>query len=538
MDYYERNNLEMETLWLLVAFILGFISKQIGLPPLVGFLTAGFVLNAMGIESSSTLEKLAEYGILLLLFSIGLKLKIKTLFRPEIWGTATVHMTVTTILFGSGIYLLGLISFSLFTDLDFITSLLIAFALSFSSTVFTVKILEGNREMSAPFGNIAIGILILQDIFAVIFLSFSKGDFPNLWTLALLALALIPKLIKLKPLSALIDKAGHGELLVLLGVLLPIGTAELFELVNLKPDLGAIIIGVLLATHPKAGEISKAMLGFKDIFLIGFFLTIGLAEVPTWESLGIAALLTLALPIKIVFFYLLMTRLKLKARTATKASFSLSTYSEFGLIVGVVGAKAGWLSGEWLVVFALALSLTFILASPLNKFANNIYAKLHYWLVKFETSKRLAYEEKIDFGETEILVLGMGKMGTSAYNALHNNYGVNVLGIDYNEEAIKKHKNYGRKVLLEDATDTVFWERACTNQNVNMAVIAVRDHATNLMIIEELKAFNFTGKITATALYKDEMKELKEAGANKVFNFYTEAGSGFADHIYEICEKN
>ena len=78
----------MDPLWIVVAFILGFIVKQIGLPPLVGFLAAGFVLNAMGVEGSETLDKIADFGVYLLLFSIGLKLDVKGLLRPQIWASA------------------------------------------------------------------------------------------------------------------------------------------------------------------------------------------------------------------------------------------------------------------------------------------------------------------------------------------------------------------------------------------------------------------------------------------------------------------
>ena len=157
----------MDPLYILIAFVLGFAVKQIGLPPLIGFLAAGFVLNAMGVENSEVLQTIADYGVLLLLFSIGLKLKFKSLFKPEIWATASIHMAVIIFAFSIGIYLLSLISFSLFTDLDYITSLLIAFALSFSSTVFAVKILEEKGESASPYGRIAIGILVIQDIFAV-----------------------------------------------------------------------------------------------------------------------------------------------------------------------------------------------------------------------------------------------------------------------------------------------------------------------------------------------------------------------------------
>jgi predicted Kef-type K+ transport protein len=353
----------MDPLWIAISFFLGFAVKQVGLPPLVGFLAAGFVLNIFGVEGGQTLDRIADFGVLLLLFSIGLKLRIKSLLRPEIWAGTSLHMLITVVVFGAGFFALSLTGLSLFAGLSLSSSFLIAFALSFSSTVFAIKILEEKGEMTAPHGRIAIGILIMQDVLAVIFLTFSSGKLPSPWALALIALLLIPVLLKKSPLSLIINKSGHGELLVLLGVLIPFAGAFLFNVVGLKPDLGALVLGVLLAGHPKAKELSNAMLSFKDLFLVGFFLTIGLSGTPDLQAWGISFLLIFAMPFKIALFFLLLTRFKLRARTATLTSLSLANYSEFGLIIGAAGVANGWLATEWLVIFALALSITFVLAS-------------------------------------------------------------------------------------------------------------------------------------------------------------------------------
>lgn len=192
---------------------MGFGVRQIGLPPLVGFLAAGFVLNAMGVEGGEVLQEFADFGVLLLLFSIGLKLNVKNLLQPQVYATASIHMLITVIVFGLILFLLSATGIQYLTGLSFNESLLIGFALSFSSTVFAVKILEENGTMSASYGKIAIGILIMQDIFAVIFLTASSGKLPSPWAFALILLAVIPRLLKKSALSAIIDRSGHGELL-------------------------------------------------------------------------------------------------------------------------------------------------------------------------------------------------------------------------------------------------------------------------------------------------------------------------------------
>ena len=109
----------MDPLWILVAFILGFAANSVGLPPLVGYLIAGFVLQTLGVEGGATLEKIADLGVTLLLFSIGLKLRLRSLAKPEICAGASIHMLLTVIVFAAGIYALGLSGLSVFRALDF-----------------------------------------------------------------------------------------------------------------------------------------------------------------------------------------------------------------------------------------------------------------------------------------------------------------------------------------------------------------------------------------------------------------------------------
>jgi len=528
----------MDPLWILVAFVFGFAVKQIGLPSLVGFLIAGFALNIFGVEGNETLDRIADFGIWLLLFSIGLKLKVKSLLRPEIWATASLHMIIIIIVFGSGIFGLSYLGLSLFDGLTLGTSLLIAFALSFSSTVFAVKILEENGSMSSSHGRIAIGILIMQDIFAVIFLTVSSGKPPSPWAFALLALLIIPLLLKWYPLSAIITRSGHGELLILLGVLVPYGGAMLFGSVGLKPDLGALVLGVLLSGHPKAKELGNAMLSFKDIFLVGFFLTIGLSGLPDWEALGISLLFTIVLPLKVILFYLLLTRFKLRARTATLTSFNLANYSEFGLIVGAAGVAGGMITGEWMVIFALALSLTFIIASPLNIGAQKLYTYLQNRLLRFESNKRLPEDEPIEMCDAEVIVLGMGRTGTEVYNIMQNEHKLNVLGIDHNIELVADHVKEERHVAHGDVADVEFWQRMELSSDLRLIIMATSHHAAHMDVIEQLEAKNNKTMIAALSRYDDEMEELKQAGVQVVFNLYAEAGAGYAEHVFQIFDRS
>jgi len=129
----------------------------------------------------------------------------------------------------------------------------------------------------------------------------------------------------------------------------------------------------------------------KDLFLVGFFLSIGLSGTPTWATLGIALVLVLAVPFKAALFFAILTRFKFRSRTALLSSLSLANYSEFGLIVTSIGVGNGWIGNDWLIVVAISLSITFVLAAPLNAFAHNIYARFSDLLQRFETAKRLEW---------------------------------------------------------------------------------------------------------------------------------------------------
>ncbi|MGV6825593.1 MAG: cation:proton antiporter domain-containing protein, partial [bacterium] len=145
-----------EPAWLTIAFFLGFAAKQIGLPPMVGFLGAGFALSGLGGSSGPFLQAIADLGVTLLLFSIGLKLDIRSLLRAEIWATTLTHMAVTVVLLSGLGMMLMVVGVTLFSDLTLQTALIAAFALSFSSTVFAVKVLEAKGEMASRHGRIAI----------------------------------------------------------------------------------------------------------------------------------------------------------------------------------------------------------------------------------------------------------------------------------------------------------------------------------------------------------------------------------------------
>ncbi len=527
----------MDPLWIGIAFAFGFLVKQIKLPPLLGFLMAGFALNALGVENSPALNELAQAGILLLLFSIGLKLNVRSLLSPVIWAGTTIQIVITVLVFSLLLFASGMTGFFRMLDLPPEKIILIAFALSFSSTVFVIKILEERGASSTLYGKLAVGILVMQDIIAVLFLTFSTGKIPNVWALTLLPLIFIPKLINKATLFPLLNRSGHGELLVLLGILIPLGGAYIFEIVGLKPDLGALVFGVLLSGHPKAKELSKVMLSFKDLFLVGFFLTIGLTGLPTIETMVIALLLNLVLPVKSIIYYMMMVKFRLSARSSFLSTLSLTNYSEFGLIVGATALLNGWLPAEWMVVFALTLSLSFILASPLNLFSNQLYIKWSHTLHKFESQNLIPDERPIQLGDAGIVIFGMRKIGTTIYDLLTEKGLNHIVGIDVVPEKVQGHRDQGRNVLNGDITDSDFWNRVYSNGKVKMVVMTISSHYSIMQALLEMKQSGIDVKTAALHRYEDEAVELREMGVDITYDLYSEAGLGYGQHIYDIYRQ-
>ncbi|MGL5148838.1 MAG: NAD-binding protein, partial [Plesiomonas shigelloides] len=288
---------------------------------------------------------------------------------------------------------------------------------------------------------------------------------------------------------------------------------------------------VLLAGHPKASELAKSLFYFKELFLVAFFLTIGLNGLPNMEDIVLAGLLLTLIPLKIALFVYLMTRFQLRARTAMLTSFNLGNYSEFGLIVAAVAAAKGWLPSQWLIIIAVALSMSFLLAAPLNNLVGQIYQKYQKPLRRFERKSLHPEDRPIRIGNPRFLILGMGRIGAGAYDELKQRYGDEILGIEHKQDLAEFHRSVGRNVVQGDAADTDFWEKLDRAPNLELVLLAMPHHAGNLFAVEQLKKLDYQGKISAIAQYHEDMESLTQSGVHSVYNLYEAAGAGFVDHI-------
>lgn len=516
-----------DPVWIALAFLAGLLARTLSLPPLVGYLAAGFALHGLGAQPGPLLEQVAEIGVTLLLFTIGLKLSLRDLARPQAWGVGVAQVLVATSAFSAVVWALAYARVGPFAGLDMRAVLVLALALSFSSTVFAVKVLEDRGAGSTHHGRLAIGVLVCQDVVAVVILSATAQVWPSVW--ALLLLLLLPA----RPLlRRLLDRAGHGELLLLFGVAAALVASTLFESTGVKGDVGALAMGMLLAGGAKADELSKSMLGLKDLFLVAFFLSVGMTALPGSSGLLIAAVLVLVLPLKTALYLFLYSRAFVRARTAWQASLNLTNYSEFGLVVVVAAVAAGWLPREWVAILAVTVAASFTVSAPVAERGDSLYRRWRRRLKRLERSRRLPGDEDLRLHDVDIVVFGLGRMGSRAYDAVHSYLPGRILGVDLDPGVVARSASKGRTAVVGDATDPEYWSRAeGLIDKLQWVLLTMSAHEANVAAVNRLRDRGFKGRIAATSSYPDEAQELRSLGVEFAFDVFAEAGAGFASDL-------
>lgn len=510
-----------EFLFIVFAFFIGFAIKKTGLPPLIGYLGTGFLisyystLSVYGLPqipsyTKDVISHLAHLGVILLLFTVGLKLNIKKVVKPEVVGTSIFHFLFTLALFTPIIHY--------FFDIVLYNAFLISAALSFSSTVLAAKFLEDKREMKAFHGRVTIGILIMQDLIALTVISIASGQIPSIFALGVFLLPLLrPLLFKL------IDNAGHEELLVLLTLSIAIIIGGYgFPLVGLSGELGALVMGVLISKHQKVKEISQGIWNIKELFLVAFFVSIGLNGLPTMNDIYFAIMVSLLLSLKGILMFSLLILFKLKSRSAFLSSTLLTNYSEFGLIL------AALILPQYLMPLALAMAFSFIISAPLNKLSHSLFDKYAHNLEKFNRDSIHPDELPANLGDANVIIFGAGHIGKSVFQQIKDKK--NVVILDSDQDKIKELNDKGIKAFFADAEDVCFW-RQVNLSLVETVVLTMTDHEAKIVATTKLRKNNFSGKIIAHSLHQDEADEILNVGATATYLTSTETGIGLSTHI-------
>jgi glutathione-regulated potassium-efflux system ancillary protein KefC len=507
---------------LLGALVGGLGASVLRLPPLVGFLAAGFVLRLLGVELVPSLEVAAGLGVTILLFGIGLKVDVRGLLRREVWATASAHLAVSTVVAAGFLWLLGLVGVSL-VGADPAKLLLVGFALSFSSTVVVVKVLEDHGTQGSLGGRTAIGILVVQDIAAVVFLAVAEGHPPSPW--AALLVLVVPGAVVLR---RVLDRVGHGELLPLLGVVVALVPGyALFDALGVKGDLGALAMGMLLASHQRSAELAKSLFAVKDLLLVGFFVSIGLGGLPSATELGVGLALLLLLPLKAMGFAVLLWLFRFRRRTAVVTGVALANFSEFGLIV-IALAPEGMLDPAWIRVVAAAVAVSFIASSLPGRHPEYLSRLLERVLRDRPVDALHPQDRPLDLSGARAVVLGMGRVGAAAHARLRDGYGLRVIGVESSGERCRRLAEMGFDVVEADATDPDLY-RGRPFRDVDLVVLAMPFHGNNIDALEQLRVGGYEGSVAVVAQHDDDLEEARSLGALTGLQLYDGAGAELAD---------
>ncbi len=507
------------------AFLGGWIATWIRLPPLVGFLVTGFVLNASGVQAPESLDQAADLGVALLLFSIGLKFDVRVLLRREVWVTTSLHLLVSTGLVAVTVLAAAAFGLSLLDGLGAGAIALLAVGLAFSSTVFVIKVLEQNNATRSFYGVTAIGILVFQDLVAVAVVTVSSGELPSIWAPLVLLLPLARPVLQ-----RLLTQIGRGELQVVLALTLALGPGYLlFDTVGLKGDLGALVMGMLLASGAHADVVRRAFSSIKELLLVAFFLSLGFVGVPGAEHLALAGILALLIPLKVLGFAYLLKKLGLRHRSAGLGGLALGNFSEFGLIVAVAGVDADLLTEDQLVVVAAAVALSFLVSSVANALPERALPMLDRLLGEEDTEGLHDRDRIIDVGGAHAVVLGLGRVGRSAYGQLEETHGLAVLGVETDPDRVATLQEAGLNVLEADATDPEFWTRLRSTGEIEIAVLAMPFHGANRTALRRLRESGFDGVVGVVAQYDEDLEDARRHGADTVLHLYDGTGAELAD---------
>ena len=512
-------------IYLLAVVVLGFAATLLRLPPLVGFLAAGFVLGASDLPNLDFVQTLGDLGVAVLLFTIGLKLDPRVLARREVAGTAAIALVLLTTL--SAALVVPLLLVGLWVDtVTPAGAVALCFALSFSSTVVVVKLLEDRDDAASLYGRIAIGVLVAQDIAAVAYMTFSSEEPPSPWALSLVALWPASGLF-----GKVLNRIDHREMRTLFGMSMALLPGYLlFDILGLDGDLGALIMGALLASHPAAKELSSALFTIKELLLVGFFLAIGMDGVPGAGAFVLAAALLLLLPVRALVYAVVVRLMRMRRRTSVMTGLAMTAYSEFALIVVSVAVRQKLLGGGWTAAVSLALALSFIVSSIVNRRPAGLVRRMTGRIPHRPSSTLHPEERPLNLLGVRTVVFGMGRVGRATYNRLYADGETGVLGIDNDASKVETLAKQGYNILEADATDQEFWDRLDA-VHATKAVLAMSEPGANVRVLEWLNRSSFEGRVIAVAAFDDEAETMRRAGVDAVINMYDGLGDALAQAV-------
>lgn len=546
---------------LVLASAVGLVGVMLRQPLIVSFIAVGIIAgpSALGlVQSTDYINLLAKLGIAVLLFLVGLKLDLKLIrsVGPVALTTGLGQVAFTSI-----------IGFGIATALGFdpVTSVYIAVALTFSSTIIIVKLLSDKREIDSLHGRIALGFLIVQDIVVVLSMivlstigagagaggeaggsGTALADVVRTFGSAALMLVAVGIFIRYlaKPLVERVARAP--ELLVTFAIAWAALFAALGDVMGLGKELGGLLAGVSLASTPLREAMAARLAPLRDFLLLFFFIALGSQLDLSLIGDKIPSAMVFSLFVLIgnpMIVLAIMGAMGYRARTGFLAGLTVAQISEFSLIFMAMGLTLGHVTSEALGLVTLVGMITIALSTYMITYSHQIYALVEPLLGRLQRkdTPREAMDQAPGAADGyDILVFGLGRYGGAISQRLKAR-GLRVLGVDFNPAAVRRWRMEGHEVLYGDATDPEFVSHLPLD-GVGWVVSAVPDHDTGVAqsnshkaLIHTLRSHNFQGKIAVTSHRIEDGKPLNTEGADLMLLPFQDAADQACDLLTGQC---
>ncbi|MEM9969704.1 MAG: cation:proton antiporter family protein [Pseudomonadota bacterium] len=537
---------------LVLAAGVGFAGLLLRQPLIVSFIAVGILAGPSFLDiarSDEQIDLLAELGIAVLLFLVGLKLDfnlVRTL-GPVALVTGLGQVAFTTV-FGF------LIALAL--GLDPLTAIYVAIALTFSSTIIIVKLLSDKREIDALHGRIALGFLIVQDIVVVVAMialsaigvGGAAAESDNAITevlrvlgygLGMLAFVVLFIRFVANPLVERLSRAP--ELLVSFAIGWAALLAAVGHYLGFGKELGGLLAGVSLASTPFREAIAARLASLRDFLLLFFFIALGASLDLSVLGASVGPAIVLALFVLIgnpLIVLAIMGAMGYRKRTGFLAGLTVAQISEFSLIFMAMGVSIGHVADEALGLVTLVGLVTIAASTYMITYSHQLYGIFEPVLGVFERRQPNAEDEDNASAPQphDVILFGLGRYGLGIAAALRET-GSCVLGVDFSPEAVRHARTHGFDVMFGDATDPEFLAHLPLSK-AKWLVMAVPEHDTGLThddprqaLLKAARDLGFSGK-TAVAAHRDATAEvLKAEHANLVLMPYRDAAFAAAKMI-------
>lgn len=506
---------------LVIATILSAVARMFKQPMIISYIATGIVvsphvLNIVGYESSVAI--LSKIGVALLLFLVGISLSPKVIREV---GKVSLITGLGQVLFTT---VIGFLIIQWF-GFDPVSSLYLAIALAFSSTIIIMKLLSDRGDVDTLYGKISIGFLLVQDLIAVFILLgvtiFSTGGSLQIMAgtmivngLILLGILFFIGFFVLPRIGKFI--ASSQEFLFLFSIAWCMAFATLFSYFNFSIEIGSLVAGVMLSLSPYNNEISSKIKPLKDFFIILFFIFLGsqmqFGDISSYftEALVLSGFVLMGNPLILM---VLMGLMGYSRRNGFFAGLTVAQISEFSLILIGLGISVGHIPETILSLTTMIGMITIGCSSYLILYAHKIYPYLSDYLKIFE-KKRVKDEVKKKEKTYDVILFGCDRVGYDILRSLKK-MKKRVLIVDYNPITVSRLMSEGYSCRYGDANDLELLEKL-DFRHAKMVISTVPDFETNALILRTVKRERGRSIVICVAQFIDDAISLYELGATYV----------------------